>query len=58
MQRTHRGVALDTVVDSKWDNCSIFDDNGTRRGIMIFVNFWSCQLQNCGVSFVRGEKLR
>ena len=34
MQRTHRGIALDTVVDSKWDNWSSFDDNGTRRGIM------------------------
>ena len=30
--KIHRGVALDTVVDSKWDNWSIFDDNGTRRG--------------------------
>ena len=34
MQRTHRGVALDTVVDSKWDNWSIFDENSTRRGIL------------------------
>ena len=33
MQRTHRGVAVDTVVDSKRDNWSIFDDNGTHRGI-------------------------
>ena len=35
MQRTHRGVALDTVVVSKWDNWSIFDDNGTRCDIKI-----------------------
>ena len=35
MQRAHSDVALDTVVDSKTDNWSIFDDNGTRRGSTI-----------------------
>ena len=29
MQRTHRGVALDTV----------FDENGTRRGIKVKVKY-------------------